>query len=122
MIGPAISSMHVSGTVDVQLIPTPRDDEFDHMPVSRTRKHPPSLAFIFLLEHGVRYFQFDLAFVDFSIEKWHRFVDVFRVKVVLHNFFGRVVLNCTSCVSMCAYARVCVFACVRVFVCIYIYK
>ena len=34
MIGPEVSSTHGSGTVDVHLIPTPRDDEVDHMPVS----------------------------------------------------------------------------------------
>ena len=55
MIGPAVSSTHGSGTVDVHLIQTPRDDEVDHMPVSGTRMHPGGLAFI-LLEHGVRHY------------------------------------------------------------------
>ena len=41
--------------VDVHLIPTPRDDVFDHMPVSGTRMNPSGLAFILLLEHGVRH-------------------------------------------------------------------
>ena len=36
---PAVSSTHGSGTVDVRLIPTPRYDEVDHMPVSGTRMH-----------------------------------------------------------------------------------
>ena len=49
MISPAVSS----GTVDVHLIATPRNDEVDHMPVSGTRIHPGGLAFILLLEHGV---------------------------------------------------------------------
>ena len=52
MIGPAISSRHGSGTVDVHLILTPRDDEVNHMPVSGTRMHPGGIAFILLLEHG----------------------------------------------------------------------
>ena len=60
MIGPTVSSMDGSGTVDVHLIPTPRDDEVDHMPVSGLRMHPGSLAFIILLEHGVRHCQFEL--------------------------------------------------------------
>ena len=60
MIGPAGSSTHGSGTVDVHLIPTPRDDEVDHMPVSGTRMHPSGLAFILLLEQGVRHYQFKL--------------------------------------------------------------
>ena len=34
MIGPAVSFSHGSDTVDVHLIPIPRDDEVDHMPVS----------------------------------------------------------------------------------------
>ena len=42
------------------LIPTPRDDKVDHMPVSGTRMHPSGLAFILLLEHGVRHYQFEL--------------------------------------------------------------
>ena len=49
VISPAVSSTHGSGTVDVHLIPTPRDDEVDHMPVSGTRIHPGDLAFILLL-------------------------------------------------------------------------
>ena len=52
--------MHGSGTVEVHLIPTPRDDEVDHMSVSGTRMHPSGLAFILLLEHGVRHYQFEL--------------------------------------------------------------
>ena len=52
--------MHGSDTVDVHLIPTPRDDEVDHMPVSGTRMHPSGLAFILLLDHGVRHYQFEL--------------------------------------------------------------
>ena len=60
MIGPSVCSTHGSGTVDVHLIPTPRDDEVDHMPVSGTRMHPGGLAFILLLEHGVRHYQFEL--------------------------------------------------------------
>ena len=36
--------------MDVHLIPTPRDDEVDHVPVSGTRMHPSGLAFILLLE------------------------------------------------------------------------
>ena len=60
VIGPAVSSTHGSSTVDVHLIPTPRDDEVDHMPVSGTRMHPGGLAFILLLEHGVRHYQFEL--------------------------------------------------------------
>ena len=39
--------MHGSSTVDVHLIPTPRDDEIDHMPVT-------------LFEYGVRHYQFEL--------------------------------------------------------------
>ena len=57
MIGPAVSSTHGSGTVDVHLIPTLRDAEVDHMPVSGTMMHPGGLAFIFLFEHGVRHYQ-----------------------------------------------------------------
>ena len=60
MIGPADCSTHSSGTVDVHLIPTPRDDEVDQMPVFGTRMHPGVLAFILLLEHGVRHNQFEL--------------------------------------------------------------
>ena len=60
VIGPAISSTHGSGTVDVHLIPTSRDDEVDHIPVSGTRMHPSGLVFILLLEHGVRHYQFEL--------------------------------------------------------------
>ena len=56
--GPPVSSTHGSGAVDVHLIPTPRDDEVDRMPVSGTRMHPNGLAFILLLEHGVRHYQF----------------------------------------------------------------
>ena len=52
--------MHSSGAVDVHLIPTPRDDEVDDMPVFRKRMHPGGLAFILLLEHGVRHCQFKL--------------------------------------------------------------
>ena len=52
--------LHGSGTVDVHLIPTPRDDEVDHMPVSGMRMHPSGVAFTLLLEHGVRYYQFEL--------------------------------------------------------------
>ena len=52
MIDPAVSSTRGSGTVDVHLIPTRRDDEVDHMP--GTRMHLRGLAFILLLEHGVR--------------------------------------------------------------------
>ena len=54
MNGPAVSSTHSSGIVDVHLIPTPYDDEVDHMPVS-------GLAFILLLGHGVRHYQLDLS-------------------------------------------------------------
>ena len=46
MICLAVSSTHGSGTVGVHLIPTPRDDEADHMPMSGTRMHPGGLAFI----------------------------------------------------------------------------
>ena len=60
MIGPAVSSTRDSGNVDVHLIPKPRDDEVDHMPASGTRMHPGVLAFILLLEHGVRHYQFEL--------------------------------------------------------------
>ena len=60
MIGPAVCSTHDWGTVDVHLIPTPRNDEVDHMPVFETRMHPGGLAFILLLEHGVRHYQFEL--------------------------------------------------------------
>ena len=56
VIGPAVSSTYGSGTVDVHLIPTPRYDEVDHMPVSGTRMHLGGLAFILLLEHGVRHY------------------------------------------------------------------
>ena len=52
MIGPAVSSTHASGTVDVHLIPTPC--------VSGTMMHPGGLAFFLLLEHGVRHYQFEL--------------------------------------------------------------
>ena len=52
--------MHGSGTVDVHLIPTPCDDEVDHMPVSGTRLHSSGLAFVLLFEHGVRHYQFEL--------------------------------------------------------------
>ena len=48
VIGLAVCSMHGSSTVDVYIIPTPRDDEVDHMPVSGTRMHPSGLAFILL--------------------------------------------------------------------------
>ena len=58
MVGPAVSSTHGSGTVDVHLIPTPRDVGVDYMPVSGTRMHPSGLAFILLLDHGVRHYQF----------------------------------------------------------------
>ena len=60
MIGPAVSITHGSGTEYILLTPTPRDDEVDHMPVSGTRMHPGGLAFILLLEHGVRHYQFEL--------------------------------------------------------------
>ena len=60
MIGPAVCSTHGSGTVDVHFIPTPRDDEVDHMPVFGTRMHSGGLAFTLLLEHGVRHCQFEL--------------------------------------------------------------
>ena len=60
MIGPAVSSTHGSGSVDVHLIPTPRDYEVDHMTVSGTRMHPGGLAFILLLDYGVRHYQFEL--------------------------------------------------------------
>ena len=53
MIGPAFSSTHGASTVDVHLIPTPRDGEVDHMPVSGTRMHPSGLTFILL-----RHYQF----------------------------------------------------------------
>ena len=46
--------------MDVCLILTPRDDEVDHMPLSGTSMHPRGLAFILLLEHGVRHYQFEL--------------------------------------------------------------
>ena len=46
--------------MDAHLIPTPRDDKVDHMPVSGTRMHPGGFAFILLLEHGVRHYQFEL--------------------------------------------------------------
>ena len=59
VIGPTVSSTHGTGTVDVRLIPTPRADEVDHMPVSGTRMHPSGLAFILLLEHGVRHYQLE---------------------------------------------------------------
>ena len=52
--------MHGSGTVDVHLIPTSRDVKIDHMPVSGTRMHLSSLAFVLLLEHGVHPYQFEL--------------------------------------------------------------
>ena len=55
MIDPTVCSTHGSGTVDVHLIPTHRDDEVDHMPVSGTRMHPGGLAFILLLEHVVQF-------------------------------------------------------------------
>ena len=49
--------MHGSGTVDVHLIMRCRDKmEVNHMPVSGTRMHPSGLAFILLLEHGVRHY------------------------------------------------------------------
>ena len=60
MIDPAVSSTHGSGTGDVHLIPTLREDEVDHMPESGTRMHPGGLAFILLFEHGVRHYQFEL--------------------------------------------------------------
>ena len=60
MIGPAVSSTHGSGTVDVHLIPTTHDDEVDHMPMFGTRMHPSGLAFIILLEHGARHYLFEL--------------------------------------------------------------
>ena len=37
---PSSDLTHESGTVDVHHIPTPRDDEVDHMPVSGTSMHP----------------------------------------------------------------------------------
>ena len=55
-----VSSTHGSSIVDVHLIPTPREDEVDHMPVSGTRMPPGGLAFILLLEHGVRHYHFEL--------------------------------------------------------------
>ena len=58
--GPAVSSTRGSDTVDVELITTPRDDEVDNMPVPGTRMHPSGLAFILLLEHGFRHYQFQL--------------------------------------------------------------
>ena len=61
VIGPEASSTHGSGTVDVHLIPTPRDDEVDHVLVSGTRMHPSGLAFILLLEHGGHHYQFELS-------------------------------------------------------------
>ena len=64
MIGPAISSTHGSGTVDVHLIPTPGYDEVAHMSVSRTRMHPSGLAFIFLFEHGFRHYPFELSHTE----------------------------------------------------------
>ena len=60
MFGPAVCSTHGSGTVDVHFIPTPRDNEVDHMSVFGTMMHPGGLAFILLLEHGVRHYQFEL--------------------------------------------------------------
>ena len=60
MIGPAVCPTHDSGTVDVHLISTPRDGEVDHMPMSGARMHLGGLAFILLLEHGVRHYQFEL--------------------------------------------------------------
>ena len=60
VVCPAVSSTHGSGTVDVHLIQTSHDDEVDHMPVTGTRLHPRGLAFILLLEHGVRHYQFEL--------------------------------------------------------------
>ena len=61
MTGPAVCSTHDSGTVDVRLIPAPRDNEFDHMQVFGTRMHPGGgLAFILLFEHGIRHYQFEL--------------------------------------------------------------
>ena len=46
-------------------MPTPRNDEVDHMPVSGTKMHISGLAFILLLEHGVRHYQFELIGVAF---------------------------------------------------------
>ena len=63
MIGPAVCSTHGSGAVDVHLIPTPRDDEVDHMPVFGTRMHPGGLAFILLLEQRVKLDCFYLAWI-----------------------------------------------------------
>ena len=60
MIGPAVCSTHDSVTVDVHLIPTPINDEVDHMTVSGTRMHPGGLAVILLLEHGVHHYRFVL--------------------------------------------------------------
>ena len=54
MIGPAVCSTHDSGTVDVHLIPTPYDDEVDHMPMSGTRMHPGGLAFILYIHTYIR--------------------------------------------------------------------
>ena len=60
VVGRAVSSTHGSGTGDVHLNQTPRDDEIDHMPVSGTRMQPCGLAFILRFEHGVRHYQFEL--------------------------------------------------------------
>ena len=60
MIGPAVSATHGSGTMDVHLIPTPQYDVVDHMPVSGTMMHLSGLAYILLLEHGVRHYHFEL--------------------------------------------------------------
>ena len=60
MIGRAVKSTQWSGTVDVNFIPAPYDDEIDHMPVCVTRMDPSNFAFILLLEHGVRHYQLEL--------------------------------------------------------------
>ena len=59
MIGPAVTPMHGSNTVDVHLILIHYDDDVDHIPGSGTRMHPSGLSFILLLEHGVRHYQFE---------------------------------------------------------------
>ena len=45
MIDPAVCFTHGSGTVDVHIIPTPRDDEVDHMPVFICRCPERDFAF-----------------------------------------------------------------------------
>ena len=67
MVGPAVSSTHGLGIVDVHLIQKPREYEADHMPVSGTRMHPSGLAFILLLENGGRHYQFEQSQLKLAI-------------------------------------------------------